>query len=206
MQKLKTHAQKERKNRVNQLIVGFILIFLMVFGTVGYALSGNSGESKEKIKYKDIEFIREAGYWRFVVDGRTYATQYNPLEVEDIPVPIHSSLGTYKNQVLNFVVGTSREPYTEITGNIFPHIQRVQEACLAESSETDMSVNSSVREVNCSERLPDKDCTNNMIVIREPLEGDPEVIFQKENCVFIEANLGNQTKFADAFLFDILGI
>ena len=59
---------------------------------------------------------------------------------------------------------------------------------------------------DCDKDLPIKNCSeDNVIVIKEP-EKENENIHQEEKCVYITASFENQTKYADAFLFKILGI
>ena len=191
MRSIITRTQQDKKTKRNQLIIGLLLIGLMTFSVVGYALSGRGAEEDfEKIEYKGIEFIQDnSGYWNFNIQGQNFVTKYNPEETEEILFSSDITLSDYSNKPLYFV-GIFQEPNFEINRNLNPFVLRVQEACLSKQ--------------NCENDLPIKNCSaDNIIVINEGEDGD---IYQDENCIFITASLGNQTKYANKFLFEILGI
>ena len=200
MRRIITKTQQNKKTKRNQLIIGLLLIGLMLFSVIGYALSGRGAEEDfEKIEYKGIEFVQDtSGYWSFNIQGQNFLTKYNPIETEEISFSSDLNIADYSNKPLYFV-GILQEPNFEINRNLNSLVLRVQEACLSKK--------------DCENDLPIKNCSfDNIIVIKE-LESDledeseeKEDIYQQENCVFITASLGNQTKYADKFLFNILGI
>ena len=60
MRKIITRTNQEKKDKRNQLVLGVLLIGLMLFSVLGYALSGrNPEEDFEKIDYDGIEFIKD---------------------------------------------------------------------------------------------------------------------------------------------------
>ena len=64
-----------------------------------------------------------------------------------------------------------------------------------------------VKMIACESDLPIKDCfEDNMIIIKELEVGELDKIYQQGNCVFIEVDLANQTRCADKFIYDLLGI
>jgi hypothetical protein len=182
---------KKGPNRGMQLILGLGLIFVMLFSTLSYAFGDRESGNSNKIDYNGVEFIQDAsGYWNFNIQGLSFLTRYNPLEIEDISFFSSLNINKYVNEPLYFVGGFN-EPTLEINRNVAQVIMRVNEACLSE---------------NCEGDLPTKNCSvDNVIVIKEP-DKESERIYQEENCVFIVADLGNQTLYADKFLFHILGI
>ena len=191
MRKITTKKDQVRKTRKNQLIIGIVLIGLMVFSTVGYALVGNETDSSNSIDYKGVEFVEDSGYWFFSVQGIDFSTIYNPLELEDIVPVVYSTFNSYSNKPLYFV-GEGDAVY-EIARNLNPFVLRIQSSCLSNE--------------DCLGDFPIKDCSlDNVIIIREPLENENEFVYQEENCVFIVSNSENQAEYADAFLFKILGI
>ena len=200
MRRIITKTQQDKKTKRNQLIIGLLLIGLMLFSVIGYALSGRGAEEElEKIEYKGIEFAQDnSGYWRFNIQGQNFLTKYNPKETEKISFSSSLNLNAYLNKPLYFV-GIFQEPNFEINRNLNSLVLRVQGACISKK--------------DCGNDLPIKNCSvDNIIVIKE-LESDlgneseeKENIYQQENCVFIIASLGNQTKYADKFLFNILGL
>ncbi len=200
MRRIITKTQQNKKTKRNQLIIGLLLIGLMLFSVIGYALSGRGAEENlEKIEYKGIEFVQDnSGYWGFAIQGQKFLTKYNPKETEKISFSSDLNIADYSNKPLYFV-GIFQEPNFEINRNLNSLVLRVQEACLSKK--------------DCENDLPIKNCSiDNIIVIKEleidlEEEGEEkENIYQQENCVFITASLGNQTKYADKFLFNVLGI
>jgi len=192
MQKIKTKAEIERQSKRNQLIIGILLILLMMFSTLGYALSGKDDSTgTQKIDYKGIEFVKDSDYWFFNLQGSDFVVRHNPEEIENISFSGLLSLNDYSNQPLYFV--GSGDAVFEIRRNLDRFVLRMQEACLPEQ--------------NCTGDLPIKNCSaDNMIIVREPLEEELESIYQENNCVYIVSEYSNQSMYADAFLFDILGV
>jgi len=192
MKKIVTKQEQAKKTRRNQLIIGGVLILLMVFSTLGYALSSRSDEGESgKINYNGIEFVKSSEYWYFNIQGQDFITRYNPKEVENISFSSYLSIGNYQDKPLYFV--GSGDSVFEIGRNLDSFILRTQYACLVGEE--------------CEEDLPTKDCSeDNVIVIKEPLDNGTRSIYQNDNCIFIIADYINQTKYADAFIFEILGI
>ena len=185
MKKLLTKKQQQKRDQRNQLIVGILLISLMLFSTLGYALGGKGTEDKNsKVEYKDIIFTKTSGYWSFNYQGTNFNTLYNPTELQDIPILTQTTLQSYSQLPLYFVGGG--EGIYEILGVFNGYLERYQEACLDDNS-------------SCKEELPIKDCTNNLIIFQE---GENKV-YKEENCVFIQ---GDPVRVSDAFLYKIIGI
>jgi len=195
MQKLMTRAEEAKKNQRNQLIIGIILVGLMIFSTAGYSLmdkSGTSGSNSE-VTYKGINFVKSNEYWTFTSGGYEFITRYNPDELKDINVFNQLTLSNYKDKPLYFVTD-SGQPEQEIARNLNQRFAlRIQNACISEK--------------NCLQSLPVKNCSvDNVIIIKDISEGETPNIYQDGNCVYINAPQINQTMYADALLFNILGI
>lgn len=191
---MRSIINRKDDSKRNQLILGIFLIIIMLFSTLGYALLGRTDKTeKNKIEYNGIEFIQDnSGYWYSTIQGYEFITQYNPKEIEDIQFFGFSDINNYANKPLYFV-GDLGEPSSEIIRNLANRfVLRIQEACLDEGCESDLPIK------NCSK--------DNVIVINEVLENDVENMYQEGGCVFITAGFANQTRYADKFLFDLLGI
>jgi hypothetical protein len=193
MKKILTSNEKAKKGKFNQIILGFFLIAIMLFSTLGYALGGKEAkDSKEVIQYKDIEFTRTTGYWNFNLNNQEFNTLFNPEELIDIQAPIQTNLQNYNQQPL-YLVGGITESSLEIIRNLNPFLLRVNNACLSE--------------VDCNGDFPIKNqSTDNILIIQEPSEDEEERIYQQEKAIFIIASTENQTRYVDAVFFKILGI
>lgn len=187
-------TREERKKTVkrNQIILGLILVLLMVFSTLGYALSGRGDEEESgNINYKGIDFIKDnSGYWRFNIQGFDFATQYSPEETQDIYFFLYASVSDYNGKPLYFAGNT--EAGIELKRNLNYFSQRMNDACLDDDCKGDFPVK------NCSEDY--------VISISEPLEYEDSGVLQNENCIMIIANSTEQIRYSDAVLFKLLGI
>ena len=199
MKKIITRAEREKIKKRNQLLMGVILVILMVFSTIGFALSGrtNSQES-EVMEYKNIKFIREGGYWRFNYNNKEFISRYNPVEVKDINVPISLRLEDFFNKPL-YLSGNSPEVFGEINIFMRDFVERINLACIEEEKESNKT--------DICENLPIKDCKkDNIIIVKESKINESERIYQEDKCIFIESSIENQTLYGDALLFKIFDI
>lgn len=192
MKKIISYEEKERKTKINQIIIGLLLISLMIFSTIGFAFSFNNNDNRnnEKIEYNGIEFVRDVnGYWNFELNGNKFYTLYNPEEISDIKISVNKKLEDYNNKPLYFV-GDVGEGFSELYKFLSSYAIRIGNACL---------------EKNCKYDYPIKSCDNDNIIIIEKVENDESIIIQK-NCVYIKTKDINEAKYADAYIFNLLGI
>lgn len=196
MRSIITREEKDRVIKRNAWLVGGILIFLMVLSTLGFAFSNkdsNNSEGNQIVKYNGIKFIQNGEYWRFNVQGVELFTENNAEEVENISFTNYLTIQNYAGKPLYFV-GNS-PAYASLGSNLGNFVLRIGLACLNGE--------------NCTGDFPVKNCSvDNVINIKEvDYDSDyVENIVQDENCVFIQASLQNQTKYADALLFELLGM
>jgi len=195
MRKIISKEEKDKKIRGNQLIIGGILILIMIFSTVGYALNDKGDKTEEgRVKYNGIDFIKDnSGYWNFEVQGQQFIVINNPENISTINFLSTLNLNSYSNKPLYFV-GDIGEGSSEISRNLADRfVLRIQQACLDEK--------------DCKGNFPIKNCSSdNLVVFKDVSNNETESIYQKENCVFIFAEYENQSKYADRFLLKLLGI
>lgn len=197
IKKIVTKDDQERKRKRNYILIGVVMVLLMVISPAGYTMLQDKDNSQvNSIKYNGIDFVKDGnGYWEFQYNSQAFITQYNPLELNDTKVSTLFSLSSYNGQVLSFDWNDSQEGVAELDrnleGNKIP-LRVVPKACLSE---------------DCPGNYPIKDCSvDNVISFRYPVNNEAERVYTDENCVFIVANQTNQIKYADAFLYNILGI
>ena len=154
-------------------------------------MGGDDENEGTKLKYNDIAFVRKLDFWEFQINNQKFFTKNSPKEVEDIKFINYNSLGNYQGKPLYFV--SQSDPMIELKSNMYPIVQRISDACLIDEK--------------CEKDLPEKNCSvDNVIIVREPTENEDERIYQEENCIFIIASYQNQSRYSDAFLFNVLGI
>lgn len=185
MQKIISKEEKDSKQRRNSMIIGIILIAIMVFSTAGYAFFGRENKNTNKISYNNIKFfLLDDGLWHFNLNNEEYATEHNPKETENISFSLTLNKYSYENKPLYFSYDSERQGIDEISRNIGRFAERIQYACME----------------NCTEDYPIKNCSSNIIIIKERNES---LIKQEDNCVYI---FSNDLKAEDAFIFKILEV
>ena len=195
MRKIISKEKYEKKRKRNQLIVGGMLIFIMLFGILGYGFQGADEEKNNDFEYNGFKFIEQNVFWKLNIGNYNFIFKHTPLETENLSIQADvKPLNNYYGYPL-YIYSENKEVETEIYQNLYQVVQRVQFAC-PDKNETDF-------EPTCEESLPIKDCSNNLIIIRE----DENVLLrQQNNCVFIQGPREDLIKVSEEFLFKILGV
>jgi len=189
MRKIISKHKEDKKRKRNQLIVGFILIFIMFFSVLGYSLGGRDAtEDSNKINYNGFEFENQNGFWVLNMENFNFIFRYNPEQVEK-SYALVNPLNNYYQKPL-YVSSENLEAEREIYINLQQIALRMQSACLEGEECRD-------------ENMAVKTCADNFIIIRED---NSSYITQNENCVFINGPQENLTRMTDEFLFKILGV
>ena len=178
MQRIKTAEEVEKKQRLVKLVAGSVLIFLMVFSTAGFALNGIGGNGDETEK-EEIYF--NGNYWIYQFGEQQFYFNNKLEDASKVSVSMSAKLTDFSQQIL-YIDSENVEAFSGITNNLGRYSSRIQEACYE----------------NCERDVPEKDCSENLIVFREMEE---RKIYQEEKCIFIEGDLLS----VDAFLYKIMG-
>ncbi|MCX6749700.1 MAG: hypothetical protein NTW17_03080 [Candidatus Pacearchaeota archaeon] len=189
MRRLVSKEDEAGKRKRNRIIAGVVLAVVMILSTIGFAFQGRSdnastgNQSESEIDYNGFKFINQNGLW---ILGN-FVFRYNPNEVENIGTGI-KPLSNYQGKPA-YIYSEDEEAEIEVAGNIGLVAQRVQKACS--------------KEMNCTEDIPVKTCSDNFIIIKE---SDITSIVQNNSCVLIKGPKENLTSIADGFLFKALEI
>ena len=187
-------TSKKNEQRKKQFLIGILLIVIM-FGSA-FAIVGNSFRKEPintDIDYNGFKFVKQNNFWLTQVDNQNLVFSFNPTEVKKINSKVNK-INQYNGQPL-YYYSDKKEAEIEIRSNLDPLINkqskilRMQQACF--DNET------------CKENLPEKDCQNNFIIIKESNITD---IIQNNSCVYIYDQYENLTKTTDEFLFKLYGI
>jgi hypothetical protein len=179
------HIQK-KKDRKNQLIVGFILMGVMVLGTLGFAFTFADRQDVRRVIYNGYEFVDYNGYWVTEVGGMEFLFTKNPNELKEISAEVNPLIN-YQGKPLYFVSEESQAIY-QISINLGRLVLRMNPACLDE---------------DCEEDFPIKTCNDNLIIIQE---AEISEIFTEDNCVFIKGPNKDLLELTDIFLLKTIGI
>ena len=191
MRKIISRHQRKRTQRRNQFIVGFILVFLMVSSTIGFAFQGHlfggggsaEGNNQNVVNYNGFLFENFNGFW---VWGN-FAFKNLPGDVPEIGGEL-KNLDHYRGEPV-YIRSENEEAKSEIIVNLGQVAEGVQGACLQEK--------------DCGENEFIRTCEDNFIIIEENSKTE---IVQNNNCVFIHGSAENLIKLTDQFLFKIMGI
>jgi len=197
MKRITSKKDREKRQKLNQFIIGGVLIFIMfasVFGIIVNSFGEEDSELK-KINYNGFEFMNQNDFWILELEGFQFIFKNNPEQIElNESINISSeinSLNSYLGKPL-YVFSEDNNAKWEIYKNLDPRanriVQRMQDACFEEE---------------CGENLPNKTCENNFIIIKE---SNNSKIIQEDNCVFIEGKKENLIKLTDKYLFKMLGV
>jgi hypothetical protein len=178
MRRIMSQADLDAKRKRNTLIISLFMLGILVFGTVGYAVSLTSKEDSSS----GNGITNLGDRWEVPYQGQNFYLSNSPDDVKNISVSIESTLSTYSSSPV-YIVSGNNAVGTEITSVLSSFSPRIQKACYG----------------SCEENLPEKDCTENLIIWRDSLENK---VYQEENCVFIDGDL----KAVDAFLYKLLGL
>ena len=196
MKKMTLKKDKEKKQKLNQFIIGGVLIFVM-FGSVFGIIVNSFGDEKNEVKkvnYNGFEFVNQNNFWFLELENFQFVFKNNPKQIElNESVNISSEinpLNSYLEKPL-YVSSENNDAKWEIYRNLDPRanqiVQRIQDACLED----------------CEGNLPVKTCENNFMIIKE---NNNSRIIQEDNCVFIEGKKENLIKLVDKYLFKMLGV
>ncbi|MBS3076815.1 hypothetical protein J4233_00935 [Candidatus Pacearchaeota archaeon] len=185
MRRLGSKKDAEEKRKRNTLILSIFMLFILVGGTAGYAFISNPSQSAQVNAPEEngSSLARLVGnQWVVTLNGRNLPFINSPESVADVLVNTTVSITTYSGLSLYISSGNSAVN-AEITATLGNYASRVQRACYG----------------FCEEDLPEKDCSDNLIVWKDSPQNR---VYQEENCVFIEGDL----RAVDAFLYKVLGI
>lgn len=184
MKKIESQETKEQSLRRKRKIMSLFLLFLMVFSTLGYAFlsgtgflgSGDGGEIPVENDTLPPEPL-ETDLVQFSYGGSLFQLTSTYSEVKKVPVDISLRPSTYAGATL-YIDANASDVSQELASHLGKVASRVQRACYG----------------SCTENIPEKNCTDLLIVWRASSE---ENVYQEENCVFIQGKLVA----ADAFLY-----
>lgn len=193
IKRIETQSQKEKKDRINKIVIGIILVALMIVSTAGYAVMDRG--KQEKVKYNGFTFERTEQGWQTNDNNIELLTRFNPLEVKNISYKLVVSSSDYNGENVFFEAYTSeeRDAANEIAGNIAA--TRVQLACIKENENL----------TECNE-LPLKDCSKDKVFIIKTSNNNETSIKKEDNCVFVTGNGEELLKATDRFIFSLYKI
>ncbi len=178
LRRIESSEESEKKRKKNTLILSIVMISILMFSTAGYFAFDNDGAEASGEKVENI-----GDGWVFYYGEQPIRTEYSTEDAKNVTIQMDvESLSLSENTV--YIASDSDSALNEAYLPLMLVSGRVQEACFGE----------------CTENLPEKDCNDTMVVIKT-LNTTNEIIYQRDNCVFIEGGLNS----VDAFIYKLFG-
>ncbi|MBM3232682.1 hypothetical protein FJZ18_00755 [Candidatus Pacearchaeota archaeon] len=178
MQKIETQAVKEAREKRKVKYISYFLLAIMVVSTAGYALLSYTSTAPPSNSTTDDPLA--FGKYPLSVSGQKVYLSFPREDVQNISFEGNVTLKDYFGNTL-YISSYSTALQYEISDTLGKFVSRVQEACYG----------------NCTKNLPEKNCTDNLIVIEESEERS---INQENRCIFIKGDL----KSIDAFIYKVM--
>lgn len=185
MERILSKSEIERKRKRNIFILSGAMLAILIFSTIGFAFfSGdkNTGSGQQSSGGNTGEIVKQGDFWVLTSGTQVFYFRNAPNETTSTKIEMTKTLQDYSQKTL-YISSDNGVMTEEVSGNIGRFADRIQNACYGP----------------CDKNYPEKNCTDNMIVIRS---ANNNLVTQKENCVFISGDLTA----ADAFLYRIFGI
>lgn len=179
----KEEIEKREKNKTRMIVA--LTLLLLLGSTAGYAFLSSEKTSSTSSSIKGINEI--GGQWAADFNGQTLVFSNHPNVTEITKFNLTYNIASYNQKPVYISANDSRAKY-EIATTLGQYASRFQEACYG----------------NCSLDLPEKTCNDFLIVLNDAnlSEENGGKVYQKDNCVFIDGDLGT----VDAFLYRIFGL
>lgn len=175
-------AQQARNQKMAK---NFALFFLgmLVLSSIGYAFLSNPNAGTDTSGQINDGTVRQVGdRWIFGATGREISLANSPQDVANVSVTLTESLNAYVQEPIFFDV-ENQGILTEVATPLQPYASRMQEACYG----------------SCERDLPEKDCTERLIIFRE---NETNSVRQDAKCIFIQGDM----RAADAYIYKLFGI
>ena len=180
MRKIETPEEIERKSKRRKTFISVFMALILLGSTAGYAFLSfddggtDSGSTSVNGQEQDV-----SGKWILDINGQKVYITNSKTDVENISVNIGATARDFSGKTI-YVSSDSALAYNELIYPLSAYASRIQEACY----------------VKCDNNLPEKNCTDSLIVFRQNETGK---ISQSENCIFIDGNLRE----VDAFIYKL---
>jgi hypothetical protein len=182
MRKIETQEIIDARAQRNKKFLTIFMLIILLGSTAGYAFlsfdSGGSGDGTNVVNGQEQDV---SGKWVLDINGQKVYITNSRNDVQNISVNIGTTSRDFAGKTV-YISSDSQLAYSELIYPLSAFASRVQEACYGK----------------CDKNLPEKNCTDNLIVFEQ---SDVGKISQSENCIFISGSLRE----IDAFIYKLFG-
>lgn len=177
MRKLQTKEEIEKKRKLNNIILSTLMLLILLLSTLGFAFLSNPFSSNNENNPQQDSFPSDR--ISFVYQGTPINLLSTYDEIENITINITKRPQDYSGKTL-YINSENQGALQELAINLQKFSSNIQQACYG----------------SCEENLPEKNCTDELIIFNESLENK---VYQQDNCIFIDGDIGA----VDSFLFKL---
>ena len=185
MRKIGTGKEIEEKRKRNILYISAFMLFVLVIGTIGYGFISNPNIGDSGVNATEIsngKVIQQNGRRVATINGQIHYFSNSLESTANISVDVDYNLLDFSGVSL-YIDANNTAVINEIGLVLNNYAGKISEGCYGQ----------------CSRDLPEKNCTDNLIIWKDSLKNK---VYQEEKCIFIEGDL----RAVDAFLYKILGL
>ena len=183
MRRIQNQEEIERKNKRRTIILSIIMLLLLLISTIGFAFlsAPDTSSNNQNINPQAQNQRSEFDSISFQYQGApiNLISTYN--DIKNITIDTTITPESYSGNIL-YIDASNQGILQEIGSTIGRFASRAQEACYGK----------------CEKNLPEKNCTDNMIVWKESPQNK---VYQQDKCVFIEGDM----RAVDAFIYKLFG-
>ena len=188
--KLISKEMQKRKEKRNQYILVGVMVIILFGSVFGIIVGTNTGSSAKKLTYEGHTLNTNGYFYNMTVNNKVIYVSNNPNNLSiNYTIEAMPTASSFAGLPLYIDAGAST-PSQEIYENMYGYAQRIQSACLANSTCNDPT-------------LPIKNCEENMIIIKESTQNK---IYTQGKCTFIEGTTKDLNKLTDIFILKLFGL
>lgn len=203
LKKIETQAERAKKQQKRNLVIGMIIIFLMVFSSLGYVIVENNSSPEQGIKYGNYTFIPAGSAWQTNLSsfGMLLTTTYLPGDVLDVNGS-KADLFYVQDKIIYLDVSSQQDIQASIDliRNLEPISSRMQFACSKENENSSFCIENNYPIKNCEEAD-----SSSLIIIINSTNLNKGYEF-KESCLVVNGQGSDIIKASDNFVFKLFRI
>ena len=179
MRRIETPEEKERRRKRITAILSILMLLLLVISTLGYAFLSNTNSGNKNQNPQTQGTPLPTDKINIQYQGLNFNLVSTLNNIKDVPVDISITPISYSGKIL-YIDAENSLLLQEIGSTIGRFSSRTQQACYG----------------SFDKNLPEKKCTDNLIVVRESKENK---VSQQDNCIFIDGDI----RAVDAFIYKL---
>ena len=179
MRKILSEKESEKKRKTNTLLLSIVMLAVLLVGTIGYGFMSSTRTPKNNDGETNSSIRNVGGRWEINYNNNLFYLDNSLEEVKNISVTSYSTLSSLAKSTL-YISSDNDAVFSELY-SVLGRYAKTQKACYGP----------------CEEDLPEKNCTDNLIVWKDSAENK---VSQEGKCIFIEGDL----RAADAFIYKLL--